>query len=82
MDTPNLIRAGIFFVAGALVLVFPKQVLEWQLRTINRLEKIVPQAKYLYAYSIFRKKYWRKSNLVTGILFLIISAALLFVGLR
>ncbi len=82
MDIPNLIRAGIFFVAAAAVLVFPKQVLAWQLRTIDRLEKIIPQVKYTYAYSIFQKKYWEKTNLVTGIIYLIISAALLFVGLR
>ncbi|MFC2174853.1 hypothetical protein ACFLQ2_03190 [archaeon] len=81
MDIPMLIRAGIFFVAGALVLVFPKQVLEWQLRTIARLEKIFPPVKHLSAYSIFQKKYWGKTNWATGIAFLVISAILLFFGL-
>ena len=81
MDIFMLIRAGILFVVGAVMLVFPKQVLAWQFRAVDRLEKIFPPVKHLYAYSIFQKKYWGKTNFVSGILYLISSAALLVIGL-
>ena len=72
-----MIRAGIFFVAGATLLVFPKQLLKWQINTTKRLEKIFPLVKYSYSHSIFRKKYWARTNFVTGIACWIIAVGLL-----
>ncbi len=70
MDTINAIRACIFLVAGALLILFPKNILKFQKRVVMYLErKLNVNKKILVGTS-------EKSNVIIGIAFLIISTLL------
>ena len=64
MDIINAIRSGIFFIAGLLLILFPKKVYRFQIYLIEKLHikyKVKEEMKYL---------------LYTGVIFIIISTLL------
>ena len=64
MDIINIIRSGIFFIAGLLLILFPKKVYRFQIYLIEKLHikyKVKKDLKYL---------------LYTGVIFIIISVVL------
>ncbi|MDP7282346.1 MAG: hypothetical protein QF475_01775 [Candidatus Undinarchaeales archaeon] len=77
MDIPNLIRAGILLTVGLLVILFPEQIVNWQIRFEKRYFKWVIRKKYRITYVELGKKTSMKLNFMFAIICFIISAALL-----
>ena len=76
MDIPNLIRAGILLTVGLLVILFPEQIVNWQIRFEKRYFKWVIRKKYRITYVELGKKRAMRINFIFAIICLIISAVL------
>ena len=63
----NFIRAGIFLIAGLILILFPEKVLRWQTRVLKKLG--------------IKHKGTERTNIIVGALFLVVAAVLFLVAL-
>lgn len=81
MDTHMTIRAVIFLVTGLLLVAFPRQVLKTQIKVVAYLaEKF--HSKYLYLFVRSGRRHGPAGHVVSGFIFLIISAVLFVVAMN
>jgi len=78
MIKPNIIRACIFLTAAVIIFLFPKQIVNWQIRFEKRYFKWVIRKKYRITYVELGKKRGMRINFIFAIICLI-SSAVLFV---
>jgi len=76
MDTIFAIRAGIFFTAGLILILFPGPVIRWQKRVENLLVKKLHLRFFRY-YTKFDEKKGMRANKIFAISCFIISIMLL-----
>ena len=76
MDIPNIVRACIILTAGVITLLFPEQIVNWQIRMEKRYFKWVIRKKYRITYVELGKKRAMRINFIFAIICLIISAVL------
>ena len=80
MDVIFAIRAGIFFTAGLLVVLFPKQILRWQVKAEKYLIKTF-HMNFLRDYAERTEVQRMRTNTVTSIIFFVIAILLLIYSL-
>ncbi len=80
MDVIFAIRAGIFFTAGLLVVLFPKQILRWQVKAENYLIKTF-HMNFMRYYTERTEAQRIRTNTVTSIVFFVIAILLLIYSL-
>jgi len=73
----NIIRAFIFLTAGLIIILFPKQLVNWQIRMEKRYFKWLIRKKYRLTYVELGKERGMRINFIFAIICLIISAGLL-----
>jgi dolichol kinase len=79
MDTHMTIRAIIFLVAGLALIAFPRQILRTQLNVVAYLARKF-HSKYLYLFVRSGRRHGTSGHIVSGYVFLIISAILFAVA--
>jgi len=75
MDIFNAIRSFIFFIAGLVLILFPKQILKMQYKAENYLVQRF-HINFIRFYTKFEEKKGIRVNIITSICFFIISITL------
>jgi len=68
MDIPNLIRSGIFLVAGLILLIFPEQLMVMQDKVLTKLH--------------VKHRDSKRTTMILGYILLIVAVVLFVVGLN
>ncbi len=79
MDIIFLIRSLIFLTAGLVLLIFPKQILEWQIRWNVRICKWLFHKNYDVSKG---RKSGKKANQILAYVFFIVAVLLFWVAVR
>ena len=68
MDIPNLIRSGIFLVAGLVVLLIPEKLMAMQDKVWTKLH--------------VKQRDSKRTTMILGVILLVVSAVLFVFGIR